>query len=146
MLVRYSFVAHCCHAFLPLPIYNTGIYQAVVERHDNNGQQNHCIELTEGPFKVRYNNHNNTFRKEKHRNSTSLSKYIWNLKDNNIQFSTKWKIIKRCKSYNSNSKKCNLCLHEKFLIICYPALSTLNSRNELITACRHRQKHLLVNF
>ena len=120
------------------------VYQAVVERQDNKEQQSY-IGLTEGPFKMRYNNHNNTFRKEKHRNSTSLSKYIWSLKDDNIQFSVKWNIIKRCRSYNSSSKKCNLCLHEKFLIICHPELSTLNSRNELITACRHRQKHLLAN-
>ena len=120
------------------------VHQAVVERQDNKKQQSY-IGLTEGPFKMRYNNHNYTFRKEKHRNSTSLSKYIWSLKNDNIQFSIKWKIVKRCRSYNSNSKKCNLCLHEKFLIICHPELSTLNSRNELITACRHRQKHLLVN-
>ena len=37
-----------------------------------------------GPFKLRYNNHNNTFRKAKHKNSTFLSKYIWDLKDNDI--------------------------------------------------------------
>ena len=45
------------------------VYQAVhVERQDNKEQQSY-IGLTEGPFKMRYNNHNNTFRKEKHRNS-----------------------------------------------------------------------------
>ena len=54
--------------------------------------------------------------------------------------------IKRCKAYKSSSKRCNLCLHEKFLIICHPELGTLNSRNELISACRHRKKHLLANF
>ena len=51
------------------------VYQAVVERQDNKEQQSY-IGLKEGPFKLRYNNHNNTFRKEKHRNSTSLSKYM----------------------------------------------------------------------
>ena len=39
------------------------VYQAVVERQDNKEQQSY-IGLTEGPFKMRYNNHNNTFRKE----------------------------------------------------------------------------------
>ena len=48
-------------------------YQAVVERQDNETQS--YIGITEGPFKLRYNNHN-TFRKAKHKNSTSLSKYI----------------------------------------------------------------------
>ena len=75
-------------------------------------------------LKLRYNRHmyNNTFQQNKHKNSTSLSKCIWDLKDNNIKFSIKRKVIKRCKAYNSSSKKCNLCLNEKFLIICHPEL------------------------
>ena len=32
-------------------------------------------------FKERYNNHKATFRNEKYRHSTELSKYIWCLKD-----------------------------------------------------------------
>ena len=62
------------------------VYQAVVERQDNNETQSY-IGIIEGPFKLRYNNHNNTFRKAKHKNSTSLSTYIWDLKDKNIKFS-----------------------------------------------------------
>ena len=42
-------------------------------------------------------------------------------------------------------KRCNLCLKEKFLIICPPELSTLNKRNELVSSCRHRNKALLRN-
>ena len=41
---------------------------------------------------------------------TELSKYIWNLKNNNISYSIKWKILKRAKSYNNASKRCNLCI------------------------------------
>ena len=44
-----------------------------------------------------------------------------------------------------NNKTCNLCLKEKFLIICRPELSTLNKRNELVSSCRHRNKALLRN-
>ena len=47
--------------------------------------------------------------------------------------------------HNSSSKRCNLCLKEKFLIICRPELSTLNKRNELVSSCRHRNKALLRN-
>ena len=68
------------------------------------------------------------------------NKEIQRLKDNDIKFSIKWRVIKRCKAYKSSSKRCNLCLHEKFLIICHPELGTLNS------SCRHRKKHLLANF
>ena len=56
-----------------------------------------------------------------------------------------WRIISSSSSYNSSSKRCNLCLKEKFLIICRPDLSSLNKRNELVSSCRHRNKALLRN-
>ena len=46
---------------------------------------------------------------------------------------------------SGSSKRCNLCLKEKFLIIYRPKLSTLNKRNELVSSCRHRNKALLRN-
>jgi hypothetical protein len=98
---------------------------------------------TAGPFKVRYYNHTSSFRNPEHKHSTELSKYIWQLKQSNIQYSIRWKILKKCKAYSNKTKRCKLCLHEKFIIIYYPKLSSLNSRNELISACRHRKKFLL---
>ena len=47
--------------------------------------------------------------------------------------------------YNSSSKRCNLCLKEKFLIIYRPKLSTLNKCNKLVSSCCHRNKALLRN-
>ena len=41
------------------------------------------------------------------------------------------------------TKRYNLRLHEKFIIICHPNQGSLNSRNELVSTCRHRKKHLL---
>ena len=86
-----------------------------------------------------------SFRHTKHRNSTELSKHVWSRKDNNIDYSISWCIISSSSSYNSSSKRCNLCLKEKFLIICRPDLSSLNKRNELVSSCRHRNKALLRN-
>lgn len=120
------------------------IYQATVTRKDNNTKQTY-IGLTEKDFKTRYRNHTASFRHPKHRNSTELSKYIWTLKDNNIDHSTSWRTLSSHSTYNSSSKRCNLCLKEKFLIICRPELSTLNKRNELVSSCRHRNKALLRN-
>lgn len=85
------------------------------------------------------------FRHSKHRNSTELSKHIWTLKDNNIEHYISWRILSSHSPYNSSSKRCNLCLKEKFLIIYRPKLSTLNKRNELVSSCRHRNKALLRN-
>ena len=67
----------------------------------------------------------------KRKHSTALSRYIWNLKNTNANFSLKWKIIKRCKAYSSRTKRCNLCLYEKLFI-------TLNSRNELISSLEYQ--------
>ena len=71
--------------------------------------------------------------------------YIYNNNNNNIDYSISWRIISSSSSYNSSSNRCNLCLKEKFLIICRPDLSSLNKRTELVSSCRHRNKALLRN-
>ena len=117
------------------------IYQAKVTRTDNNTHETY-VGLTENDFKTRYRNHTASFRNIASRNSTELSKYIWSLKDNNINHVITWQIIARAKPYNSASKRCNLCLLEKFIIIREPHRCTLNKRNELVSGCRHRKKSL----
>ena len=120
------------------------IYQATVTSKDNPTPETY-IGLTENEFKTRYRNHIASFRHTRSRNSTELSKHIWNLKDNNIDYSISWRILSSTKAYNSASERCNLCLKEKLLIICRPDISTLNKRNELVSSCRHRNKALLRN-
>ena len=120
------------------------IYQAIIKRKDNNTSEMY-IGLTENDFKTRYRNHTASFRHAKHRNSTELSKHIWTLKDSNIDYLISWCIILSSSSYNSSSKRCNLCLKEKFLVICRPELSSLNKCNQLVSSCRHRNKALLRN-
>jgi hypothetical protein len=121
------------------------VYQATVTREDNKSQETY-IGLTETQFKTRYNNHTNSFRNENKRHATTLSQHIWSLKDDNISHSIKWKTMAKASAYSTSSKCCNLCLKEKYYIICKPHLATLNSRNELATDCRHRRKHLLNNL
>ena len=121
------------------------IYQATVTRQDNLKEETY-IGLTGGPFKTRFNVHNSTFRNENQRNATTLSQYVWTLTDKKVLYSIKWKILAWSKPYSVNSKRCNLCITEKYFIISKPLLSTLNNRNELASGCRHRRKHLLSNF
>ena len=134
------------HSFLQLYI--------TVTRHDNNKEQQgrarnnkeeSYIGLTDNTFKTRYNGHTSSFRNEQYRNATTLSNYIWTLKDKNINYSLKWKIIDRGRAYQPAGKNCGLCDLEKFYIISRPELASLNQRNELATSCRHRKKHLLCN-
>lgn len=120
------------------------VYQATVTRNDNNTSETY-IGLTETDFKTRHRNHTASFRHAKHKNSTELSKHIWTLKNDNIDYSISWRILSSNSPYNSSNKRCNLCLKEKFLIIYRPDLSSLNKRNELVSSCRHRNKALLRN-
>ena len=62
-----------------------------------------------------------------------------------IDYSISWRVLSSSSPYNGSSKRCNLCLKEKFRIIYRPDLSSLNKRNELVSSCRHRNKALLRN-
>ena len=66
-----------------------------------------------------------------------------NLKQRKIDYQIKWRKVKQARSYSNVNKKCNLCLWEKYFIICKPEMSTLNRRNELSSICRHSKKFLL---
>ena len=55
---------------------------------------------------------------------------VWHLKDKKIDYLIKWRKGKRAKSYSNINKKCNLCLWEKYFIICRLEMSSLNSRDE----------------
>ena len=48
---------------------------------------------------------------------------IWNLKDKNVKYTIKWCKVKQAKSHTNVTKKCNLCLLEKYYIICKPEMS-----------------------
>jgi len=103
------------------------------------------IGLCDTTFKLRYRNHVCSFtcRNERYKHTTKLSKYIWSLKDRNVMYNIKWHKVKQARSYSNVSKRCNLCLWEKYFIICKPDMSTLNNRSKLISTCRHSKKFLL---
>ena len=121
------------------------IYRGEVVNSSNNSTNNY-IGLTEHSFKDRLYKHRNSFKYRNKINSTELSKHIWNLKDNKIEnVEIKWSILDRAPAFKNGSKRCNLCLTEKYHII-YQDLETLNKRSELLSNCRHKCKHLLSNF
>ena len=101
------------------------------------------IGLCDTTFKQRYQNHMCSFKNERYKHATELSKHIWSLKDKKIAYNIKWRKIKQARSYSNVTKKCNLCLWEKYFIICKPEMCTLNTRNELVSCCRHSRKFLL---
>jgi hypothetical protein len=104
------------------------------------------IGVTENTFKDRNYKHRNSFKYENKINSTELSKHVWELKRKGIANPViNWSIIDHANSYVNGSKKCNLCLTEKYHIIMSP-LNLLNKRSELVSKCRHENKHYLSNY
>ena len=57
------------------------IYRATVTTDEPNPNTETYIGLTKNEFKERYNGHKSTFNNSNKRNSTELSKHIWQLKD-----------------------------------------------------------------
>ena len=122
------------------------VYQATVSTNDDRRDQSY-VGLTENSFfKTRFTNHKASFSNPSKKHSTKLSKHIWQLKDAKTGFKISWKILKQATPYNPAFNRCNLCLWEKYFIICRPDLGTLNTRNELITSCRHTSNFLLKNI
>ena len=117
------------------------IYQATVTTEGNRPAETY-VGLTENYFKTRYSIHKSSFRDPNKR----LSKHIWHLKDAKIGFSLTQKILKQAAPFNPASNRCNLCLWEKYCIICRADLASLSKRNELVTSCRHARKFLLCSF
>ena len=119
------------------------IYQAEVTTSTS---RETYIGLCNTTFKLRYRNHVCSFRNEWYKHATELSKYIWSLKDKSVSYNIKWWKVKQARSYSNISKRCNLCLWEKYFIICKPKMSTPNNRSELTSNnCKHSKKFLLKN-
>ena len=116
------------------------VYKATVT---TNRDTKEYIGVSESEFKLRWYNHKSSFKLEHKKKETELSKHIWSLKDNKIDFEIKWSILKHASSYSNNTKRCQLCLWEKYFIITSKKSKTLNSRSELISKCRHANKFLL---
>ena len=55
-----------------------------------------------------------SFKNEKRKSDTELSKHLWQLKSKQENFTIKWKILAKVKAYTNITKRRNLCLTEKF--------------------------------
>ena len=100
---------------------------------------------TEQSFKKRYGGHKTSI-KNRPTNHTTLSSYIWKLKDKGVPFQVKWSIKSRGHAFSSGGRACDLCLTEKMIILTEDQNTMLNKRDELLETCRHRRKHLLVSL
>ena len=102
--------------------------------------------LTEDTFKTRWNAHKSSFKHEKQKSKTKLSNYVWKLKGENKPHEVEWSIKARAFPYKSGSKHCDLCLVEKTTIALADQKFALNSRSEIMSKCRHKNKYCLNKF
>ena len=119
---------------------NNIVYRATVS--STQGDKTY-IGISGTDFKKRLYNHKASFTNNSKKNATALSKHIWNLKDSNTVYDIKWEVVKQCKSYSNITKRCNLCLWEKYFILKADKSTSLNSRSEFISTCRHKRKFYL---
>ena len=132
------------------------VYKATGEELNNNNNtsnSNNCgsntnkretyTDLTKNTFKERYDDHSLTFNHRDKSNKTTLAAHIWKLRDRGANYNLSWSIIEKGQSFNPSTRRCSLCLKEKFHIIFNPAGASLNQRTELFSVCRHRQDMLL---
>ena len=118
------------------------VYEATVKQIPS-GKTETYTGVTARTFKQRLYEHRADTRKESSRIKTCLSSHIWDLKDQNIQYEVSWKLKDRGTAFNPTTKKCRICLKEKFHIMYKPEGSSLNKRSEIFNTCRHRKKMLL---
>ena len=120
------------------------IYQAEVITED--GRVEFYIGSTAQTFKGRYGNHRTDLNNPNYgKKGTSLSKFIWELKDEGVNFEIKWRIVDRAPPYNPRTRKCMLCTKEAYYINYHRHMATLNKRKEIFGTCRHRNMETLSN-
>ena len=127
------------------------IYRATVT--EDSGVINTYIGLTCNDFKTRWNAHNYSFN-HSDANQTTLSTYIHDLKNKQIEYTLEWDLVSSAKPFNPVTGICARCTREKFCIAFSPHWATLNLRTcrhkirklliEEKTSCRHKIRKLLV--
>ena len=119
------------------------MYQANISTKENTTNDKAYRGMKSLNWKFRYHNPLQSFKNPTLKNQTTLSRYYWYLIELGLIPITYWKIIKRFSSTNSLHSKCNLCIEEKICILKYLNGYLLNTRTEMIPACRHRNKFLV---
>ena len=113
------------------------VYSACVTETQS-GKVETYTGLTCRTFKTRFNEHNNNMSNPGDRSKSKLRAHIWDLKDKEINYEVKWNLLDRAPVFNPITKKCRLCLKEKFWIMYRKDSSSLNKRNEVFNTCKHR--------
>ena len=112
-------------------LYKELIYQCNLKENNTCDRVNYN-GLT---FKEWFYKHCNSFKYKSTGNSTELSKHFWEMKRKGIEKPIMhWSVIDHAKPYKNGSKRCNLCLTEKYHILTSP-VNLINKSSELVSKC-----------
>ena len=123
------------------------VYRGKVTINDQEGEKNY-IGCTAQTMKKRQYAHRDSFKYKNKKNGSRISQYIWELRNSGISMDNiniEWSVLDRATAYRNGTRKCNLCLTEKYHIITSP-LDLINKRTEFISKCRHENKFYLMNY
>ena len=100
------------------------IYQAAVTTSD--GREEYYVGLAKN-FKKRYPKHKTTLGDRDAPGQTTLTNYVWEQRDKNLNPQVAWKFLERnVPDFNPITGICKLCTREKFQIVLNPSAATLN--------------------
>ena len=118
------------------------VYKAAVST--TNVPTKYYYGMAEGDFKQRWRDHKTSFTHPNYRSKTVLSNYVWTLKETQKipleQIDIKWSIDRKSCKYMCGTRRCDLCISEKLSILNADPTSLLNSRDEIVSFCRHMSK------
>ena len=122
------------------------VYKAKVTSSNQNYQKKVHFGLCETAFKRRFSNQKKSFNLNEYRHEAKLSNKIWRIQGSSHHPKVKLDIVKKCVPYNSQTKRCLLCLNEKLEIAAYKDHNLLNRSNEIVSKCRHQLKYALSRY
>ena len=100
------------------------------------------IGMTGNTLKEHFNNHKKSLTKIEYRNNMELSKYAWDWKEKEREFSIQWPILRWTAGYSSVGKSCRLCLQEKLCILNPDNTDLLKRKYEVYLNCVHPKRFL----
>ena len=134
------------------PFGNRCLTESIVYRADVTAtgpvqESKFYLGLTANSIKQRISSHNTSFTHARYRDQTSLSSYIWHLKDSGANYTIRWSVVRHAQAHRPGDKICSLCLAEKLAILHGSTdRRCLNKRNELFNKCRHKNRTVLAAF
>lgn len=115
------------------------IYMAEITTENQPRPKMYYIGASKTQWKDRLYNHRCSFNQRDYKNKTTLSKYIWELKEKGISHKIKWSILAKTRPPDHFNSRCQICLIEKMKIITFKHQNLLlNQRKEIVAKCRHK--------